>query len=332
MKTHIQTTYDVKSKPFRSRIGQVPTSLAGLALAIASLAGAWGLLIPTQAQLFLLLLTPVALSLVGLVILKYAFNPSLIHEDLSHQLVSSVMPTVAMATMVISANLSHWLPSFSRALWVTALFTHMVLFVAFIHYRIKDFHISNMVPSWFIPPIGIVVSCVTSPAVNFTHMVKPLFVFGISSYGILLPLMFYRLVFHERIPEIAKPTFAIMAAPASMTLAGYLTISKEPNLFLVATLTPIAILMTMTVWVAMVRLMRLRFSPSFTSFTFPMVIGAIALLKLENLLSSLPNGTLPDYPQKFLHNLAILELIVATCVVLYVGWCFFQRLISDEAE
>ena len=301
--------------PLRDRLANVPAPLGGLALGIASLGGAWGIVLPESAGLFQLLTTPVAVCLVVMVLLKYLLHPQLVKTDLEHTVISSVMPTLAMATMVIAANLYSLSPTLGKALWLVAVAAHMTILLAFIWHRSRNFKIDHMVPSWFVPPVGIIVACVTGSAMDASALVDALFVFGAAAYAIKLPLMIYRLVFHSRIPDAASPTFAIMAAPASLTLAGYLTIAEQPDLFVVAFLTPLAILMTCVVWMAFARLLRLPFSPGYAAFTFPMVIGATALLKLNELLA----GMGIEYPHTLLSGLALLELGVATVIVAYVG-------------
>jgi tellurite resistance protein TehA-like permease len=94
--------------------------------------------------------------------------------------------------------------------------------------------------------------------------------------------MIYRLVFCESVPDAAKPTIAIMAAPASLSLAGYLTVTQDPSPVLVALLFGIAILMTVVIYAAFFHLLRLPFGPAYAAFIFPMVIGATALFKMAD--------------------------------------------------
>ena len=67
----VDMTAGAYHRAFRWRIGRVPAALGGLALAIVSIAGSWGLFLPTQAALFKIVLTPISLVLVSLVLLKY---------------------------------------------------------------------------------------------------------------------------------------------------------------------------------------------------------------------------------------------------------------------
>lgn len=132
----------------------------------------------------------------------------------------------------------------------------------------------------------------------------------------MLPMMIYRFIFTHEIPDAAKPTLAIMAAPASLSLAGYLTVVSEPSPVIVALLFGIAVLMTAIIYLAFTRLLRLPFSPGYAAFTFPMVIGATALFKMAHWME---NIGVAEYYVAQVHWLASLELIVATVVVSYVA-------------
>ena len=306
------------------RLRKVPTPLGGLALGIASLGAVWALVLPGFAEWFKLSSALVASVLVLAIILKFMSNPDLFREDLAHPVVSSVMPTCAMASMVIAQSLLSLAPAFAKGLWLMAVVAHLLLFVGFTVHRFIDFHLHHMVPSWFVPPVGIIVAAVTSAGMGHEKLVFTLFVFGLCCYFIKLPVMLYRLIFREAIPDAALPTFAIMAAPASLSLAGYLSITNQPNYLLVAVLLPLAIFMTSLVYVAFVRLLRLPFSPGYAAFTFPMVIGATALFKLADILNQQGYQKVCDV----INNLAGFELLVATVIVFYVAlrylWFYFS--------
>ncbi len=174
-----------------------------------------------------------------------------------------------------------------------------------------------MVPSWFVPPVGIIVADVSfSGHPALAPIAYACLVFGMLAYAVMLPMMIYRFIFTHEIPDAAKPTLAIMAAPASLSLAGYLTVVSEPSPVIVALLFGIAVLMTAIIYLAFTRLLRLPFSPGYAAFTFPMVIGATALFKMAHWMENI--GVAEHYVAQ-VHWLASLELIVATVVVSYVA-------------
>lgn len=314
-------------------VSSVPTPLGGLALGLSSIGGSWSLAVPSMRAVFSVFPLVFGIPLVLLVILKFCLKPALVKEELQHHVVGSVMPTLAMATMVIAQSLLEYIPGFARGLWLSAIAVHLVFFVCFGLFRFdefkkRQFEYEKMVPSWFIPPIGIVVAAVTSTGMGFENLADWLFLFGISCYCIKLPVMIYRLFFRDAVPHAALPTFAVMAAPASLCLAGYLTINPEPGLGVLILLVPLALIMTGIVYIAFFRLLRLPFSPGYAAFTFPLVIGATALFKLVAHLDASGAYELAGIFQQ----LAWVELVVASVMVSYVAFRFFWHLcISKKA-
>lgn len=308
----------------KSLISGAPTPMAGLALAIASLGWSWenaanlhGYAQWGSAVIAALLLLVLAI--------KFIFHFQLLRHDLAHPVVGSVAPTFAMGTMVVSASLGHFYPQFGDGLWLLAVAIHVVFLAAFTYHRCQEFEVHHMVPSWFVPPIGIVVADVSfSGNPTLAPIANATLLFGIVSYAIMLPMMIYRFIFCQQIPDASKPTLAILAAPASLSLAGYLSFTANPSILVIMTLLPIALLMTALIYIAFYQLLQLPFSPGYAAFTFPMVIGATALFKTASWMSGIE--VLAQYAPHF-YSLALVELWIATAVVGYVAlryWLFYR--------
>lgn len=302
----------------------LPTPIAGLALGIASLGWSWENALPLQgyAQHIGAIIAAVLLFFLTL---KFICHRQLLLDDLAHPVVGSVVPTFTMASMVVSSSIGHALPVLGDSLWLVAVILHMAFLVTFISHRIKAFEMQHMIPSWFVPPIGIIVADVSfsgNPHLDF--IAQLVLAFGILVYAVMLPMMIYRFIFCNQVPDAAKPTLAIMAAPASLSLAGYLTVAHEPSVLLVMMLLTIAILMTILIYLSFFSLLKLPFSPGYAAFTFPMVIGATALFKTAHWMTGV--DLLSAYSAA-IYDLAIIELIVATLVVGYVAcryWLFYR--------
>lgn len=307
-------------KAAKAKVMGAPTPMAGLALGIASLGWCWENATPLYgyaqwagAAIATLLLTVLAF--------KFLLHNHLLRQDLAHPVVGSVVPTFAMTTMVVSNSLGHFLPFVGDALWLFAVALHIVFLVSFFYHRMQKFALHHMVPSWFVPPVGIIVADVSfsgTPALS--TIAYATLIFGMCAYALMLPMMIYRLLFTAEIPDAAKPTMAIMAAPASLSLAGYLTVTSQPVAIIVALLCAIAVLMTAFVYLAFFKLLRLPFSPGYAAFTFPMVIGATALYKVAGWMEQV--GMANEYSEYivYIHWLAHIELAVATLVVSYVAY------------
>lgn len=308
----------------RRRLNLLPTPMAGLALAIASLGWSWENAgnFGGNAQVLGAVLGGVMLLMIAL---KFTFSPKGLWCDLQHPVVGSVVPTFAMGVMIVSASVGKVSPLAGDSLWMLAVVAHVAFLVSFVYHRARDFSLTHMVPSWFVPPVGLIVADVAfsgNPALR--PVADGIMLFGLLAYAVLLPLMLYRLIFCGEVPDAAKPTIAILAAPASLSLAGYLTVSQSPSPVIVAVLLGIALLMTLVIYVSFAKLLRLPFSPGYAAFTFPMVIGATALFKTAAWLESV--GVAATYVNQ-VYVLGIIELVVATIVVGYVAM-HYRRFIS----
>lgn len=302
------------------RLKQFPTPIGGLALGIGSLGiildarlGANGSVQSFTALIAALLLCTLAV--------KFLLHPKGLLQDLKHPVVGSVAPTFAMGTMIVSNSfVQHHHAGFGHALWLFAVGVHLLFLTAFLRHRLKAWRLHQMVPSWFIPPVGIAVAAVSyaGPHSGFLFAIAQFCMFfALLLYAVLLPLMFYRLIFEDTIPEAAQPTIAILAAPASLSLAAYLNIAVEPTILVVMTLYGIAILMTFTVYLAFFRLMVLPFSPGYAGFTFPMAIGATAQFKTADQLEAW--GARPDVVSH-ITIVGTIELALATVIISYVAF------------
>ncbi|MCU8503326.1 TDT family transporter [Vibrio vulnificus] len=308
----------------KAKVMGAPTPMAGLALGIASLGWSWENL-ATLNGYGQWISAAIASGLLVILAIKFLFHRHLLQQDLAHPVVGSVVPTFAMGTMVVSNSLGHFFPVAGDVLWLVAVVLHIVFLVSFLYHRAQNFELHHMVPSWFVPPVGIIVADVSfSGNPVLAPIAHGALVFGMVAYAVMLPLMIYRFMFTHEVPDAAKPTMAIMAAPASLSLAGYLTVTAQPSPVIIALLFGIAVLMTAIIYLAFVKLLRLPFSPGYAAFTFPMVIGATALFKMANWMQQA--GLSSHYVEQ-VRMLAGVELLVATVVVGYVAVQYFYNLV-----
>lgn len=301
-----------------SRLKGFPTPIGGLALGIGSI----GILLDSQLNADGLIQTFTALiaaALLGTLAVRFATMPDTLLNDLKHPVVGSVAPTFAMGTMIVSNALVHLLPWAGYTLWLLAIGLHIVFLITFIRHRLVEWKLHQMVPSWFIPPVGIAVAAVSyaGPHSGLLYGVAlGCMIFAALFYAVMLPLMFFRLIFEDTIPEGSQPTIAILAAPPSLCLAGYLSVIDTPNALPILILYGIALMMTAVVYAAFVRLLFLPFSPGFAAFTFPMAIGATAQFKVATQVEAW--GARPRVVNEILF-VGWLEMILATLIISYVA-------------
>ena len=154
---------------------------------------------------------------------------------------------------------------------------HALLILWFSWMFLKGFALKKVFPSWFIVYVGIAVASASAPVTGRLDIGRMAFWFAFVSYFCLLPFVCWRLWKVGQVPDAAKPTAVILAAPASMLLVGYMVsfeVKEPPLVWLLLVLS----LFFYGVGVSyLLRLCRTSFTPGHAAFTFPLVISALAV-------------------------------------------------------
>ena len=290
-------------------VKKAPVPIAGLMLALA----ATGNLIVNYGSIYRSIFGIIAAVIFLLLTSKMVTDSQTVMAGLKkNPVIASVIPTYSMTVMILATYIKPYLPSLAYGVWVAGLLIHGLLIIYFTKNYIFIFDIKKVFPSYFVVYVGIVVGSVTAPAFNALGIGQIIFWFGFISYLVLLPIVLYRVFKTKGIPEPAIPTITIFAAPASLCLAGYMSSFAVKNMFLVGFLTGLSLLMTFGVLLYMIKMLRLKFYPSYAAFTFPFVISAIAIKKTNGFLISAGKEI------GLLKRLVLIEELIAVLIVIYV--------------
>lgn len=126
------------------------------------------------------------------------------------------------------------------------------------------------------------------------------------------------------VPEPAIPSLTILAAPASLCLAGYMNSFETKNLILVYVLVTLAQVLYWGVILYLPKMLKSQFYPSYSGFTFPLVISGIGLKLTNGFLTKSGN------PISFLPALVTLEEILALAACIYVLIRYLGFLLASE--
>lgn len=289
-------------------IKKLPIPIAGLMLALV----ACGNLVLSYGSIYRNIFGILSSIILLLLLIKIVKYPNKVRESLSNPVVSSVFPTLSMGIMLLSTYVKAFSNYLGFAMWILGLVLHMILIINFTRKFIFNFNIKNVFPSWFIVYVGIVVASVTGPAFGMESLGQALFWFGLISYFILLPIVIKRVFLVKEIPEPALPTIAIFAAPVALCLAGYMSSFQEKNMIIVWLLLIISQVSFFSVLLYLPRLLKLKFSPSYSGLTFPLVISGISLKLTNGFLINIDNSI------PILKFLVKFEEIMAILITLYV--------------
>lgn len=285
-----------------------PIPAAGVALGLVSL----GNLLELVGEGVRVSLAICAACLMALVVAKIILFPAMVREDMKNPVIAGTSGTFFMTLMQLASVAAPvaFAPSF--ALWCAAVLGHGALIVWFTATYIVHFDLKKVFTTYFVAYIGIAVAAVTSPAFGMESVGRVLFWFAFACYAVLIVVVTARYVKYE-VPEAAKPTFCIYAAPASLSLTAYLTVAPNPNLVFVAALVVFAQAMLVMALTQLPKFLRLPFYPSYAAMTFPFVISATAfgraLLRFEAAGFAVPLT---------LDILSVVEIAIATVMVAYV--------------
>lgn len=299
-----------------------PLPIAGLMLGLA----AAGNLVQSYGEVYRNMLGAISAILLIIIVVKILMDQDGFKDNLDNPVVASVFPTFSMAIMLLSTYLKPFAPSLAFRVWIIGVSLHIILIIWFTKKYTLHFKIKQTFPSWFVVYVGIVVASVTGPVYKMATLGQYAFWFGFATYLILLPIVSYRVLKIKEMPEPTLPTLAIYAAPASLLLAGYMNSFETKNMAIVWFLMILSIIMYVLVIIMLSKLLKLKFYPSYSSFTFPLVISGIAM-KLTNGFLIKTNQAIPS-----LQYLIKFQEIVGVSMTLYVLYKYLKFLTSKDSQ
>ena len=252
---------------------QYPIPTAGLILSLFAL----GNLVQSYSQGARLLLGGVAFLLYLPYLLKLLVLNAKLKEPLENPVAASVLPTFTMATLLLAGYVKPYAPEAGEAVWYAGLVGHALLILWFSWMFLKGFALKKVFPSWFIVYVGIAVASASAPVTGRLDIGRMAFWFAFVAYFCLLPFVCWRLWKVGQVPDAARPTAVILAAPASLLLAGYMASFEVKEPVLVWLLLAFSLFFYGVGVLYLLRLCRTSFTPGHAAFTFPLVISALAV-------------------------------------------------------
>ncbi|MCL1935602.1 MAG: hypothetical protein FWF57_04425 [Defluviitaleaceae bacterium] len=248
--------------------------------------------------------------IICLFLIKLIVDFKFVLHDLKSPVMHSVTPTATMTIMLLSTYIRTYLPQFSLIIWYIAVCMHIIIMLAFIIKYLSFFKLRTVFSSWWLIGVGLVVISVTAPAMGVISLGKIAFWIGFVGYFFVLVLALARGIKLPVLLEPARPTIAITAAPMSLLIVGYFSSFDNRPFGFIMFMFVISFLSYIFVIYKLFSLLKIRFYPSYSAFTFPMVISAIAFRLINNFLIS--NDI------RFFTPIYQISMFIATGLVFYV--------------
>ncbi|ATD55135.1 TDT family transporter [Clostridium chauvoei] len=261
--------------------------------------------------------------------LKLIFHPKQVLTELDDTVLGSIYPTFCMSIMLMAAYYVKYNFILGKSLWLFAICLNVIVLIIFTYNNlIKKLEIHKFLPPYFVPFVGIIVAVITSPAMKSPTITKVIFYFSFIAYFVILPFMIHRLA-TKPVAELPYPTLCIMAAPPSLCLVAYLTLFKQPNVYLTLFLYFIVILCCIYMYTRLPKIFRMKFTPSFAGITFPLAISTLGTFKVSTLMNDIGQSTFSMILKEF----GSLQLILACAGILFVIYNFirlFTNIFKEE--
>ena len=182
----------------------------------------------------------------------------------------------------------------------------------------RNFQIEKIYACFFVLYVGINNGAITSNDLNQKEFGHIIFLFGLVSFIFLFPLIFYRYLFYNNIPENNKPLILVFNAGAHITLEGYINSSEVINKHVIYFYI-ICFFIYLFCLYKVYEYRNIKFYPSFSSFTFPFVVSAKATKGIyDNVLNIL-----------LIKLILYFQLIFCTISVFYVFILYLKFLFKQ---
>jgi len=269
-----------------SRLQHFPVSFFAMVMGLAGLTIAWSkarailafvpdptpLLGPLTGAVFVALFLAYALKWIG-------FRTDAATE-LHHPIKLNFAPTVSISLILLSVVSLEPAPELARGLWSagTALHLGLTLYVMNLWIHHEQFEIHHMNPAWFIPAVGNVLVPVSGSALGHEEISWFFFSIGILFWLVLMTIVFYRVFFHQPLPERLMPTFFILIAPPAAGFIAYMKLRHGALDAFGRILYYSGLFLTVLLLTQAGRFARVKFFLSWWAYSFPLAAITIATL------------------------------------------------------
>ena len=299
-------------------IKNLPLAITGLILAILSL----GKIYTDFRGLFFI----IGSILIFMVLLKLVLHLDAFNNELNNLIALSTFGTFSMALMLFSTYLKPLFVPLSESIaigiWILGIIIHLSIFILFTkNYVLKNFDIENVFATWWIVYIGITMAAITAPAYNLQQYG---FIFFGIGFVLMIPtliLVSYRYLKFTSIEDKNKPFICIYTALLSILIVGYVNAMNIDGNFLCLIYPGAFIFYIFAIYhaIRLLVLERLEFMPSFSAFTFPFVISAIATGEAYKF-----------FGLGILNYLFYIQAIIALVLVIFVSYKYLRFLMKTN--
>lgn len=270
-----------------SRLKNFPLPWFSMIMGLSGFSIAWSraehvLSLPFAVSPFLLSATVALFIGVTLVyLLKIIRYPAAVRAEIDHPVKIAFLPTFSISMILLSTALLNGAPSISFWLWTSGTILHLLftlyILSSWVHH--DRYEIKHLNPAWFIPVVGNILVPIAGVHHAPAEVSWFFFSIGLFFWPILTGILFYRLIFHQSLPERFLPTLFIFIAPPSVGLLSWYNLTGTTGQFGLI-LYFVAVFFFLLMLVQASYFISIRFFLSWWAYSFPVAALTIATLIL----------------------------------------------------
>ncbi len=273
-----------------NKLKYMPVAFFAVVMGLSGLSVAWrkaGDSLPWAEEISLMIMAlaiGIFVVLLGFFFARLAGYTELVVQELSHPMHMNFYPAISICLLLISIMLLRDYPALAEPVWILGAVLHFVftIFVISTWIHHEHFEITHINPAWFIPAVGNVLVPVAGAQLGYIEVAWFFFSVGMFFWIILMPIVFYRILFHEPLPGRLLPTLFIMIAPPTVGLISYIGLGGEYGHF-ARILYYIGLFLTFLLFSQARRFMQLDFFLSWWAYSFPLAAITIATFLMHEL-------------------------------------------------
>ena len=312
------------SEPEQSRLEHFPVAFFAMTMGLSGLTLVWqkaAEVLGTSifiAHGLLILTGVVFIGLAAAYIGKALRHQDALRAEFNHPVKLSFFPTISISLVLLGTALRHIAPELGHMLWGLGAIAHLLLTLVIINRWIHhpQFEINHINPAWFIPAVGNILVPIAGSHYGYIAASWFFFSIGVVFWVVLLTIVFYRIIFHDPLPQRLLPTLFILVAPPAAGFIAYMALNGELDTFGRIQIN-IALFFTLLLLIQFKRFAALPFFLSFWAYSFPLAAMTIAMMVYHQLAAAA--WTAP------------LSLLLLTLTTLVISWLLVLTLRAAKA-
>ncbi len=254
--------------------------LAGLAMVWRATETHWGLE-HTASWFITHCAAGVFVALIAAYAYKWFVDPERVLAELNHPVRVNFLPALSINLILLGILLTPWYPEIGLDLWRIGAVLQLLLTLIIVNIWLNSERpAASINPAWFIPAVGNVLVPVAAAPAGYTMTSWFFLSVGLFFWGILVTVIFYRLITKPPLEPQMKPTLVVMIAPPAVSFIALITLTNEmtiasQSLFFIAVFFVLLLLPQIPTFC------RLPYFPSWWAYTFPLAAFTVACFRFS---------------------------------------------------